>query len=135
MRAINRIIIHCAATKPSMDIGVAEIRQWHLANGWADVGYGYVIRRDGTIEAGRHERLIGAHVAGHNADSIGICLVGGINDAGKPDANFTRQQWAALDHLVSQLVSQYPGSEVSGHRDWTDAKACPSFSAKDWWGA
>jgi N-acetyl-anhydromuramyl-L-alanine amidase AmpD len=118
-----------------MDIGVIEITEWHVANGWSTCGYHYVIRRDGTIEPGRHERLPGAHVAGHNADSLGICLVGGINDKGQPDSNFTRAQWAALDHLVSQLVSQYPGATVSGHRDWTDAKACPSFNASAWWGA
>ena len=25
----NYIVVHCAATKPSMDIGAAEIRKWH----------------------------------------------------------------------------------------------------------
>lgn len=133
MRQIDKIIIHCSATRPAMDIGVAEIRQWHIAKQWADVGYHYVIRRSGNIEPGRPERLIGAHVQGHNSDSIGICMVGGVDDKNRPEANFTRSQWSALEHLVKQLLVTYPGAEISGHRDWTDAKACPSFDAKAWW--
>jgi len=134
VRAINRIIIHCAATKPGMDIGVKEIRKWHVeGNRWNDVGYHYVIRRNGDIEKGRNDAISGAHVAGHNADSIGICLVGGIDDAGKPASNFARAQWAALEHLVKELMALYPGAAVSGHNDWTTAKACPSFNAKAWW--
>ena len=136
MREIRRVIIHCSATKPGMDIGAAEIRKWHVdGNGWNDIGYHYVIRRSGEIEKGRSEHIAGAHVAGHNGDSIGVCLVGGIDDKGKPDANFTAAQWAALDHLVTQLTKvSYPGATVSGHRDWTDAKACPSFDVRAWWG-
>ena len=134
MRDIRRVIIHCSATKPGMDIGAAEIRKWHVdGNGWNDIGYHYVIRRSGEIEKGRSEYVAGAHVAGHNADSIGVCMVGGINDAGKPDSNFTRSQWAALEHLVKQLLVNYPGAKISGHRDWTDAKACPSFDVRAWW--
>ena len=132
MRAINRIIIHCAATKPGMDIGVKEITEWHLARNFSSCGYHWVIRRSGEIERGRSEHIAGAHVAGANADSIGICVVGGIDDAGKPDANFTRHQWAALESLVSQLVAQCPDAQVSGHRDWS-SKACPSFNARAWW--
>jgi N-acetylmuramoyl-L-alanine amidase len=136
VRPIEHIIIHCAATKPGMDIGAAEIRKWHVdGNRWNDIGYHYVIRRSGDVEAGRSEHIAGAHVAGHNADSIGVCLVGGIDDKGRPDANFTRAQWAALEHLVKQLLVRYPGATVSGHRDWTDAKACPSFDVRSWWSA
>jgi N-acetyl-anhydromuramyl-L-alanine amidase AmpD len=117
-----------------MDIGAAEIRKWHVdGNGWNDIGYHYVIRRSGEVERGRIEHVSGAHVAGHNADSIGICMVGGVDDQGKPASNFTRQQWAALDHLVAQILVSYPGAKVSGHNDWSDAKACPSFNARAWW--
>ena len=48
------IVVHCSATKPSMDIGVKEIRDWHVnGNGWSDIGYAYVIRRNGALELGR----------------------------------------------------------------------------------
>ena len=53
-RDINTVVVHCAATKPSMDIGAKEIRRWHVdGNGWADIGYHYVIRRSGCIDSGR----------------------------------------------------------------------------------
>ena len=53
MRKINLIVIHCSDTYARMDIGVNEIRQWHLQRGFNDIGYHYVIRRDGAIEQGR----------------------------------------------------------------------------------
>jgi N-acetylmuramoyl-L-alanine amidase len=133
VRDIRRIIIHCSATNPSMDIGAPEIERWHRDRGWNGIGYHWVIRRSGDVESGRSEAIAGAHVAGHNSDSIGICLVGGVDAKNRPDSNFTRHQWAALDHLVTQLLIRFPGAEVSGHRDWTDAKACPSFDVKSWW--
>lgn len=126
MRLILRIIIHCAYTKPSMDIGVNEIRDWHLKRGFNDVGYHYVIRRDGTIEKGRDHETVGAHTRGHNADSLGICLVGGMNEEGQPDSNFTMAQYEALDTLLVNLEDMYEGSTVHGHREFSN-KACPCF--------
>ena len=71
----DSIIIHCAATKPSMDIGYQEIRKWHVEdNGWDDVGYHFIIRRNGKYEKGRPEGYSGAHAPSHNSRSIGICL-------------------------------------------------------------
>lgn len=129
MRQIKKIVVHCADTPASMNIGADEIRVWHVdGNGWKDIGYHYVIRRDGTLENGRPESDTGAHVAGHNADSIGICLVGG-----KPGANFTRQQWATLEKLVNGLTVKYPHAMVMGHRDLDPGKRCPTFDARAWW--
>jgi N-acetyl-anhydromuramyl-L-alanine amidase AmpD len=132
--AVRFIAVHCAATSPDMDIGVEEIRKWHKAKKWDDVGYHYVIRRDGTVEAGRALDFQGAHVAGHNHESIGLCLVGGINKAGVPDANFTAAQYASLESLVKLLLPRYPGAVVRGHRDFPGVtKACPSFDVPAWW--
>ena len=131
MRTLNRIIIHCAATPPDMDIGVAEIRKWHTDKGWSDIGYHWVITRGGQIEAGRPVEIPGAHAKGHNQDSIGICMVGGVDADNKPDSNFTRKQWAALDDLVARLHGEYGYLEVFGHRDYS-TKACPSFDARAW---
>ena len=117
-----------------MDIGAAWIRNIHVAeNGWADIGYHFVIRRDGTTEPGRHLETSGAHTAGHNLDSIGICLVGGVNDAGKAENNFTPAQWQNLEHLVAALSAKYPQARVAGHRDFA-RKDCPCFDAAAWWG-
>ena len=124
------IIIHCADTPAGMDVGVKEIREWHLQRGFSDVGYHYVVRRNGDIEAGRWIDEVGAHckAQGRNHDSIGICLVGG-----KPDANFTQPQLNALKNLVYDLLFAYPDAKVAGHRDFEDGKTCPNFDIRAWW--
>jgi N-acetyl-anhydromuramyl-L-alanine amidase AmpD len=131
MRHITKVIIHCAATKPSMDIGASDIKKWHLDRGWKDIGYHYVIRRNGDIENGIGVALSGSHTKGHNASSIGICLVGGINNKGEPENNFTKPQWATLERLVRILKVDFPHATVHGHREFA-AKACPSFDVQEW---
>lgn len=138
MREITLLLIHCSATAEDQDIGVNQIRQWHTSapNNWEDVGYHYVIRRNGSIERGRDDETVGSHAKGHNFNSLGICLVGGVdaNDMAKAECNFTRQQWASLDRLVSELKAKHPRAEIMGHRDLPNVhKACPSFDAKAWW--
>lgn len=133
MRPIDTIIIHCSATKPSMDIGAEEIDDWHRARGWAQIGYHYVIRRDGTIEKGRPEHIIGAHVKGHNIGSIGVCYVGGIDEAGNPEDNRTAEQKISMFGLVKGLMVHHKVlvERVIGHRETGAPKACPSFDAED----
>lgn len=134
MRTIKQLILHCAATPPSADIGRKEIDRWHRQRGFLCIGYHYVIRRDGSIEEGRPEDTAGAHAEGHNRYSIGVCLVGGVAaDAKTPEDNFTDAQWAALRGLLAGLRSRYPTAEILGHRDLPKvAKACPSFDVKAW---
>lgn len=136
MREINTIVVHCSATPPSMDIGVEEIRTWHVEeNKWTDVGYHYVIRRDGVIEEGRPLKRPGAHVKGHNSDSIGICWVGGVSQVGnKAEDNRTADQSIALFHLIQNLQQEFQGAAVLGHRDFQGVtKACPSFDVRTWY--
>ncbi len=133
MRDIDLIVIHAAATPPDMDIGADEIRRWHVdERGWSDIGYHYVIRRNGEAEGGRPVERQGAHVRGHNASSIGICMVGGINGAGDPDCNYTASQWERLAVLVEGLAAAYPNARICGHRDLDPHKACPVFDAAAW---
>ena len=127
----NYLIVHCAATRPSQDVGVREIRQWHRERNFLDIGYHFVIRRDGTLETGRDVDVIGAHVAGQNHDSVGVCLVGGVNDKMQPEANFTPAQMQTLKGLLSELKKGYPGAAIKGHHDFA-AKACPSFDVQRW---
>lgn len=129
MRKIDLIVIHCADTYARMDIGVKEIREWHLKRGFNDIGYHYVIRRDGTVENGRPLEKAGAHAQGYNTRSIGICYAGGKGDNGQPEDNRTPEQKAALHKLVADLLEQFPGADVCGHRDLPGVhKACPCFS-------
>ena len=131
MRKIDLIVIHCAATKPNQDIGRAEIDRWHRERGWLGIGYHYVIRRDGRVENGRPLEKAGAHVQGLNANSIGICLVGGLNAKGQPAPEFTAEQWDALETLVRTLKKQFPNARIAGHNEFA-AKACPSFNVQEW---
>lgn len=133
-KSTKYIVIHCSATRAIQDIGATDIRKWHKAKGWRDIGYHFVIRRNGTVEKGRGVDEIGSHVQGHNAASVGICLVGGLNnDTYKPEANYTPAQWTALKMLVAQMLKKYPSAKVLGHRDFPKvAKACPCFDVKPW---
>ena len=128
-RRINEIIVHCTATPEGRDYTVADIRQMHKAQGWVDIGYHYLIYRDGSIHEGRNVDMVGAHCQGHNAQSIGVCYVGGVARDGKtPKDTRTAAQKDALVHLLMQLVCLYPDATIRGHRDFA-AKACPSFDA------
>lgn len=83
MRIINEIIIHCSATPEGKDYTVEQIKQWHKQRGFSDIGYHYVIYRDGSIHSGRPIERIGAHCLKHNAHSIGVCYIGGVAKDGK----------------------------------------------------
>lgn len=128
-RYINEIIVHCSATAEGKDFTVVDIKKWHLARGFSDIGYHYVIYRDGSINKGRDESKIGAHCIGHNSHSIGVCYIGGCASDGKtPKDTRTAAQKAALVKLLKELRVKYPKAVIHSHRDFA-AKACPSFDA------
>lgn len=131
-QATNLVIIHCADTPAGMDVGAKEITAWHRQRGYLDIGYHYVIRRDGRLEAGREQEEIGAHALGRNKDSLGVCLVGGRGPGGKAENNFTPAQFAALRALLARLRAEYPGVKIIGHREVNPEKACPSFDVQAW---
>lgn len=132
----DMVIVHCSDTPSTMDVDAAMIDQWHRERGWTAIGYAFVIRRDGVIEKGRDldndgdaTDEIGAHAAGFNKRSIGICLVGGM-----PGFNFTKKQMNSLRFLIDQLLIDFPGSDVLGHRDLPDVtKECPCFDVAHWY--
>lgn len=133
------ITVHCSATPADMDIGVDEIRFMHLDKGWSDIGYHFVIRRNGLVEPGRQLDRQGAHVYKYNRNNIGICLVGGVNEDYKPEENYSEPQMDALRFLITELAGKYAIEEgcILGHRDWPDvAKDCPCFDVsqklKEW---
>ena len=129
MRKITKIIVHCADTPEGRDDKAADIRRWHKARGFNDIGYHYVVDLDGTIEPGRDVEIAGAHTTGHNADSIGVCYIGGADKNMKPKDPRTEEQTTALRLLLKYLVQKSPGAKINGHRDFAN-KSCPSFDAK-----
>lgn len=136
IRSVDYLVVHCSATPPSMDIGATEIRRWHRERGWFDIGYHVIVRRDGSTENGRPLDRPGAHARGFNHLSLGICLVGGVQEADKKTAenNFTTEQFAVLRTLLNDLRNEYPKALVVGHRDLPNVrKACPSFDVIEWY--
>ncbi len=120
MRNINKHIIHCS---DSTFGDVKEIRRWHMARGWRDIGYHFVILPSGKIESGRPFSEVGAHVRGHNTSSVGTCLIG-VDE-------FTSAQFGSLNNLHVALQSIFPNLQVFGHRDFDKGKTCPNFEVED----
>lgn len=113
-----------------MDIGALEIDRYHREEGWLEIGYHYVIRLDGTIETGRNPDAVGAHARGYNKRSIGVCLVGGVDDDFNPEDTFSGAQIGALQKLVAWIRNWYGDVQVIGHNE-VSAKACPSFNVSE----
>ena len=131
MREINKIIIHCTATREGQDISVDTIRKWHVEdNGWSDIGYHFFIDINGNLHEGRDITRKGAHTLGENDDSIGIAYAGGVSDdlAWKDTRN--KEQKETLLFLLTYLKTLFPKVEIYGHRDFS-AKECPSFDARE----
>ena len=146
-QSTDLIVVHCSATKARfVDVDATDIDRWHKAKGWLGIGYHFVILRDGTLEKGRDVDAIGAHVYGHNLNSIGICVVGGLDPRGDPEDNFTVEQKEMLAVLIIGLTLRYGVITVVGHRDFSPdldgdgiieefewLKACPCFDVRPWW--
>lgn len=136
---VTEIFVHCSATRAdwmedkNLDDKVKEITRWHRARGWGTIGYHHVIDRDGSIAMGRSESMIGAHVAGHNTGSIGICLIGGhgSNENGKFLEYYTAEQENALRKLIAEIQTRAQITKIRGHNE-VAAKACPGFNVKRW---
>ena len=125
------IVIHCSATKPNHDVDTQEIRRWHVQRGFIDVGYHFIIRLDGSLEFGRPEDVRGAHCKGHNWRSIGICLVGGLDDEGEPANTYNDAQLITLRSLVKDLQARFDVTDVKGHNELDSGKACPCATVEE----
>lgn len=122
---ITKIVIHCSDSPDDRDdVDAAEIHRWHTGRGFDGIGYHYVIERSGHVEKGRPHYWAGAHVAGHNADSLGVCL------AGRND--FTDEQMVSLKHLLYVLRFNNQSADICGHYELDPAKTCPNFNVKSW---
>lgn len=130
----DTIVVHCSASPPNPKTTWRDIDRWHRQRGFLMIGYHYVIRTDGEVETTpRHIDSIGAHAAGHNTRSVGICMVGGVDKDMQPADNFAPVQKASLSCLLAELLQAYPGANIVGHRDLPGVKkACPSFDVRAW---
>ena len=141
---IHSIVVHCSATKEGQWVDAHDIDTWHKARGWAGIGYHRVIRLDGTVEQGRSFTTRGAHVAGNNQNTIGICLVGGLDSNGKGKNTFTREQFKALRKEILNIRMFCNIKSIKGHRDYSPdlngdgiiqrnewIKECPCFEVSE----
>lgn len=122
MRKIKKLILHVSDSPDTMDVGVKQIREWHVkGNGWSDIGYHVVIRRDGSLELGRPYDVVGAHTKGHNTDSIGICWVGRV----KPSI----AQYQSLVNTFKVLMAAHglKLGDIYGHTELNAGKSCPNL--------
>ena len=133
-RKINKIIVHCSATRPSHDIDAEVVDRWHKKRGWSGIGYHFFIKREGQIQLGRPLEKSGAHTKGLNKNSIGICYAGGVKEErgedGKweADDNRTNQQKDSLLSLLKLLKNMFPEATIHGHNEFA-RKSCPCFDA------
>ena len=130
-RKINKIILHCSATREGQDISVDTIRKWHVdGRGWSDIGYHYIVSIDGQIEEGRPIDRSGAHTKGLNTSSIGCCYIGGVESDGRtPKDTRNAEQLIAIANLLDALMEMYPDATLHGHNEFSN-KACPSFDVQ-----
>lgn len=112
----NKIILHHAEAS---NCTVKDIHSWHLANGWAGIGYHYFIRKDGSIYKGRQDNVIGSHCQGSNTGSLGICFEGDYTK----ETMTTAQYNAGID-LIKYLKGKYGNLTIYGHKDLL-ATECP----------
>lgn len=129
MRTIDKIIIHCTATPAGRVVTVKDVDAWHRQRGFQGIGYHYLIGLNGEVWKGRPLEAIGAHTAGQNARSIGVCYVGGLDLNRKARDTRTPAQKDALVKLLKSLKSQFTKATIYGHRDFAQ-KDCPCFDAK-----
>lgn len=123
---IKYLVVHCSDTPDDESLSAREIHAMHLGFGWHGVGYHRVITREGVIEYCRPEFWIGAHVYGHNEESLGVCLIG--------RTDFTDLQFQSLETTLTEWTEKYPNADVVGHCDFESTeKTCPNFNAKSWW--
>ena len=131
MRDINKIILHCSATREGQDISTETIRGWHVnERGWSDIGYHFVVLLDGTVDKARPVERQGAHVRGKNKGSIGVCYIGGCDADMNPKDTRNEAQKKSLEELITYLMESYDDATLHGHNEFS-SKACPSFNVQE----
>lgn len=110
------LVVHHAAG----DMTAEAIHRAHRAQGWSGIGYHYVVQLDGSVHRGRPEGRVGAHVAGHNSGTLGVCFSGNYETRKAMPA----KQLAAGRELLADLRRRYPKAKVRRHGDFNPT-ACP----------
>lgn len=141
---IRFIVIHCSATPEGVPYTGEDIRRWHKAKGWKQVGYHWFIDLDGKLEVLQSidddDYLTGLEIVngcwGLNQSSLHVCYCGGTDADSKPKNTLNQPQRETLESLVKSIIRRYPTIKVVGHNQCIHPsrtpKACPSFRADSW---
>lgn len=136
-RLVNLIVLHCSDSDNPKHDNIETIRKWHTERGFKgpdgiedtqdDIGYHFVITKDGKLHEGRSMESIGAHVKGHNENSIGICLTG------QSKSQFTDKQFRTARKLIDSLFRHYGlnWKNVRLHNQLDPNKTCPNFKLSE----
>jgi len=114
---VKTVVIHCSDSPQGRGDNAKTIHLWHKERGFDGIGYHYVILEDGTVQNGRPEYWEGAHVKGHNKDTIGICLIG--------KNKFTFAQLQACRNMIREKFQE---SQIKGHYEFDSRKTCPNIN-------
>ena len=124
-RKVSKVFIHCSASDYKSHDNVGTIRHWHRERGFSDIGYHYIITRNGKLHKGRSLELIPAAQKNHNTGSIAICVTG--------LTWFTILQMQTLIGLCIEINNPYKnythaGLTFHGHTEVNPNKSCPVFN-------
>ena len=124
MRRVDKLVVHHTASKDTNDLDVANIRRFHTENNrWSDIGYHFLIDKiNGTYEAivGRPIHRQGAHVRGHNRNSVGIAVVGNFETEHPKDEMYD----VLIGRVVIPLHHLFPKAKIYAHNELAATK-CP----------
>ena len=125
---VTMLVLHHTVSMYAGPQSVRNIQSFHMnTNGWADLGYNWLVSPAGTVYEGRGWGTQGAHARGQNANSIGVAYIGDgrlpVSDAAK----------FAILRLAAEADRRF-GRELRrvGHRD-VGATACPGDVLYGWW--
>lgn len=132
MRKITHIVLHCTATPQTATVKSIQ-NYWRNSLGWKSPGYHHIIKHTGEIVDLLPIDKPSNGVAGHNASSIHISYIGGVDAKGNPVDNRSQQQKDSQIMLLKKYKAMFPNAIICGHRDFPGVKkACPSFDVKTW---
>ena len=132
MGRVSRITVHHDGMTPFMSTSsssaaqrLESIRNAHVSsNGWADIGYHYVVDPAGRVWEARSTTLQGAHVKDNNEGNIGVMVMGNYEQQ-VPTSAASK----SLDDFVASLMHRYQVgvSRVFTHRE-IKPTACPGVN-------
>lgn len=125
---IDSIIIHCSDSPDDMDVRFEQINKWHKERGFKTdrpglhCGYHWIVCRDGVIEMGRDENMVGAHTEGWNERALGICW------AGRSKLDVEQRESLLILTLHKIVTYGLDILDVYGHFECNPGlKTCPNF--------